>query len=237
MKKNFLFGLIGAGALILSGSVGFAAWTIKNSTDSKEETVLKITADATVQDESLQLTENECKWTDSTVQFKPVKKTGSPSGWLSVSDPADTTDDLTASYQIKGKASAKATITIQATFEDTTQKSTTDDVKSYQDLTTLGTNSEKTPGTGIVGELPKPIIGSSGAANTGSVTADADGSFTASISVTFSWGAAFGGKNPYEYYNSKAYTKDLATEAKTNIGYLVYLPKCSFKLTVNVTAA
>ena len=236
MKKNFLFGLIGAGALILSGSVGFAAWTIKNSTDSKEDTYSKITADATVNDESLQLTKNECKWTDSTVQFKPVKNTGSPTGWLSVSDPADN-DDLTASYQIKGKASAKAAITIQATFEDTTQKSTNGDVKSYQELTTLGTNSEQTPGTGIVGELPKPIIGSSGAANTGSVTADADGSFTASISVTFSWGAAFGGKNPYEYYNSKTYKPNLATEAKTNIGYLVYLPKCSFKLTVNVTAA
>lgn len=238
MKKNFLFGLIGAGALILSGSVGFAAWTIKNSTDSKEDTDLKITADATVKDESLQLIENECKWTDNTVQFKPVKKTGSPSGWLSVSDPADTTDDLTASYQIKGKASAQATITIQATFEDTTQKSTTDDVKSYQELTTLGTNSEKTPGTGIVGALPSPTItDGAGGAVTNSITADENGNFSASVSVTFSWGAVFGGKNPYEYYNNKGYTPELANEARTNIKYLEYLPKCSFKLTVTVNAA
>lgn len=233
MKKNFLFGLIGAGALILSGSVGFAAWTIKNSTDSKEDTVLKITADATVKDENLQL--GECKWDEnSSVKFLPVTKTGLAYSWLSASN-ALSTEQLTATYTIAGKgAPASGTVTINATFEDTTTAST--DVKTYSELRNLGTNSD-TKETGIVGELPKPIIGSNGTANTGSVTAAADGSFTASISVTFSWGAAFGGKNPYEYYNSKPYKKELATEAKTNIEYLAYLPKCSFKLTVTVNVA
>lgn len=235
MKKNFLFGLIGVGALILSGSVGFAAWTIKNSTDSKKDTGLKITADATVNDENLQLTENECKWDEnSSVKFLPVTKTGLAYSWLSASN-ALSTEQLTATYTIAGKgAPASGTVTIDATFEDTTTAST--DVKTYNELRSLGTNSE-TKTKGIVGELPKPIIGSDGTANTGSVNAGTDGSFTASISVTFSWGAAFGGKNPYEYYNSKPYKKELATEAKTNIEYLAYLPKCSFKLTVNVTAA
>lgn len=233
MKKNFLFGLIGAGALILSGSVGFAAWTIKNSTDSKEDTELKITADATVKDENLRL--GECKWDEnSSVKFLPVTKNGLAHSWLSASPVLDT-EQLTATYNIAGKgAPASGTVTINATFEDTTTAST--DVKTYSELRNLGTNSE-THETGIVGDLPKPIIGSNGTANTGSVTAGADGSFTASISVTFSWGAAFGGKNPYEYYNSKLYKKELATEAKTNIEYLAYLPKCSFKLTVTVNAA
>ena len=236
-KKNFLFGLIGAGALILSGSVGFAAWTIKNTIASKDDSTLHISADAIVNDESLQLTEDECKWTDSIVQFKPVEKTGLSYSWLSASDPAKT-DDLTAIYQIKGKASASAKITIQATFDDLTQASKEKDVKSYQDLTTLGTNSEQTPGKGIVGALPSPTItDGAGGAVTNSITADENGNFSASVSVTFSWGAAFGGKNPYEYYNSKPYKYDLATEAKTNIEYLAYLPKCSFKLTVNVTVA
>ena len=234
MKKNFLFGLIGAGALILSGGVGFAAWTIKNSTDSKEDTDLKITADATVNDENLQL--GECKWDEnSSVKFLPVTKTGLDYSWLSASN-ALPTEQLTATYNIAGKgAPANSNVTIDAKFEDTTKPSS--DVETYDDLKSLGTNSEKPQGIGIVGELPKPIIGSNGTASTGSVTANADGSFTASISVTFSWGSAFGGKNPYEYYNSKPYTKDLATEAKTNIGYLTYLPKCSFKLTVNVKTA
>lgn len=233
MKKNFLFGLIGAGALILSGSVGFAAWTIKNSTDSKEDTDLKITADATVNDENLQL--GECKWDEnSSVKFLPVTKTGLDYSWLSASN-ALPTEQLTATYNIAGKgAPASSKVTIAATFEDTTTAST--NVKTYNELRGLGTNSE-TKKTGIVGELPKPIIGSNGTANTGFVIAAADGSFTASISVTFSWGAAFGGKNPYVYYNSKPYTKDWADEAKKNIGYLDYLPKCSFKLTVTVNAA
>ena len=233
MKKNFLFGLIGAGALILSGSVGFAAWTIKNSTDSKEDTDLKITADATVKDENLQL--GECKWDEnSSVKFLPVTKTGLAYSWLSAS-PVLPTEQLTATYNIAGKgAPASSKVTIDATFEDTTTAST--DVNTYNELRSLGTNSE-TKTKGIVGELPKPIIGSNGTANTGSVTAAADGSFTASISVTFSWGAVFGGKNPYEYYNSKPYKKELATEAKTNIEYLAYLPKCSFKLTVTVNVA
>ncbi len=233
MKKNFLFGLIGAGALILSGSVGFAAWTIKNSTDSKEDTDLNITADATVNDENLQL--GECKWDEnSSVKFLPVTKTGLDYSWLSASN-ALPTEQLTATYNIAGKgAPASSKVTIDATFEDTTTATT--NVKTYNELRGLGTNSE-TQKTGIVGELPKPIIGSNGTANTGSVTAVADGSFTASIFVTFSWGAAFEGKNPYEYYNSKPYKPDLATEAKTNIEYLAYLPKCSFKLTVNVKTA
>lgn len=233
MKKNFLFGLIGAGALILSGSVGFAAWTIKNSTDSKENTDLKITADATVNDENLQL--GVCNWDEnSSVKFLPVTKTGLHYSWLSATG-ALPSEQLTATYNITGTgAPASRAVTIDATFEDTTTAST--NVKTYNELRSLGTNSE-TQKTGIVGELPKPIIGSNGTASTGSVTAGADGSFKASISVTFSWGAAFGGKNPYEYYNSKPYKKELATEAKTNIEYLAYLPKCSFKLTVNVTAA
>lgn len=234
MKKNFLFGLIGAGALILSGSVGFAAWTIKNSTDSKEDSALKITADATVNDENLQL--GACDWDEnSSVKFLPViPKTELSFSWLSATGALDQ-EQLTATYNIAGTgAPASSKVTIDATFEDTTTAST--NVKTYNQLRSLGTNSE-TKKTGIVGELPKPIIGSNGTANTGSVTAAADGSFTASISVTFSWGAAFAGKNPYEYYNSKPYKPDLATEAKTNIEYLAYLPKCSFKLTVNVKTA
>lgn len=237
MKKNFLFGLIGAGALILSGSVGFAAWTIKNTTASKDDSTLHISADATVNDESLQLTEKECKWTDSIVQFKPVEKTGLPYHWLSATDAAEA-DDLTASYQIKGKASANAAITIQTTFEDITQESAEKDVKPYQKLTVLGTNSEQTPGKGIVGAMPSPTItDGAGGAVTNSITADENGNFSASVSVTFSWGAVFGGKNPYEYYNNKGYTPELANEARTNIKYLEYLPKCSFKLTVTLNAA
>lgn len=232
MKKNFLFGLIGAGALILSGSVGFAAWTIKNSTDSKEDSSLKITADAEVKDERIKL--GECSWTDSLVEFKPVRTTETYS-WLEVSD-SIAPENLGATYSIAGTAKAGQNLTISAKFEDATETTKDENAKKYADLVTLG-DSEDGKTHGIVGTLPTPTI-SGGSSGNASVKADStSGAFSATISVQFSWGGAFDGCNPYKYYNSKKYSESLADLAKTNIGYLSYLPKCSFKLTVTVTAS
>lgn len=232
MKKNFLFGLIGAGALILSGSVGFSAWTIKNSTDSKEDSSLKITADADVKDESIKL--GECSWTDPLVEFKPVKTTETYS-WLEVSDPIPS-ENLVATYSIAGTAKAGQNLTISAKFADATDTTKDENSKKYSDLVILG-NSEDGKEHGIVGALPTPTI-SGGSSGNASIEADStSGAFSATISVQFSWGLAFGGVNPYKYYNSKKYSEPLADLAKTNIGYLSYLPKCSFKLTVTVNAS
>lgn len=232
MKKHTLFALLGAGTLALSASVGFAAWTIKNNTDSKTDS-LHLSADATINNESVTLNEGT-KWTDSNVQFKPVKSQETYS-WLDASEELPE-ENLSASYAISGTAGKNQALTISATFEDTTI--TSDDVKSYADLTALGDNKDKTD-HGIVGTLPTPKIshGSTGNIHDSSlsITADAEGNFSATITVTFSWGGAFDGKNPYAYYNSDKYSKPLADLAQTNIGYLSYLPKCSFKLAVTVT--
>lgn len=234
MKKHTLFALLGAGTLALSASVGFAAWTIKNNTDKKTDS-LQLSADATINNENVTLNEGT-KWTDSTVQFKPVKSKANYS-WLDASEELPE-EDLSASYAISGTAGKNQALTISATFEDIT--TTSDDVKSYADLTALGDNKDKTD-HGIVGTLPTPKIshGSTGNIQDSSlsITADAEGNFSATITVTFSWGAAFGGKNPYAYYNFYEYSKPLADLAQTNIGYLSYLPKCSFKLAVTVTAS
>lgn len=235
MKKHTLFALLGAGTLALSASVGFAAWTIKNNTDSKTDS-LHLSADATINNESVTLNEGT-KWTDSNVQFKPVKSKETYS-WLDASEELPE-ENLSASYAISGTAGKNQALTISATFEDTTTI-TSDDVKSYADLTALGDNKDKT-GHGIVGALPTPKIshGSTGNIQDSSlrITADAEGNFSATITVTFSWGAAFDGKNPYAYYNFYEYSKTLADLAQTNIGYLSYLPKCSFTLAITVTAS
>lgn len=235
MKKHTLFALLGAGTLALSASVGFAAWTIKNATDSKTDSSLHLSADATINNENVTLNEGT-KWTDSTVQFKPVKSKATYS-WLDASEDLPK-EDLSASYAISGTAGKNQTLTISATFEET--KSESSDAASYAALTQLGDNKDNT-GHGIVGTLPTPKIshGSTGNAQDSSlsITADDNGSFSATITVTFSWGAAFGGNNPYAYYNSYEYSKTLADLAQNNIGYLSNLPKCSFKLTVTVTAS
>ena len=54
-KKNFLFALIGAGTLVLSAGVGFAAWTINSTSDKNEDTSLTLSADATVTDNRIVL--------------------------------------------------------------------------------------------------------------------------------------------------------------------------------------
>ncbi len=223
-KKNFLFGLIGAGALILSGSVGFAAWTIKNTTASKDDSTLHISADATVNDESISITRSEWDSTKS-VQFKPVKDANKTYkySWLGASEEL-TAESLTAIFEIDGKAPKGKTVNITATFTETTNNDATE---TYSSLVTKG----------IVAELPTPHVGSSGSSNTGTAVASQAGEFKASVSVEFGWGTKFGNVNPYEHYNNLEYTPGLATEAKTNIEYLRYLENCKFQLTVDFSIA
>ena len=223
-KKNFLFGLIGAGALILSGSVGFAAWTIINNNASKNDSTLHISADATVNDESISITRSEWDSTKS-VQFKPVKEANKQYkySWLGASEEL-TAESLTAIFEIDGKAPKGKMVNITATFTETTNDAT----ETYSSLVTKG----------IVAKLPTPHVGSSGSSNTGNVVASqTTGEFKASVSVKFDWGTNFGNVNPYEHYNNLEYTPELATEAKTNIQYLQYLENCKFQLTVDLSIA
>ena len=236
MKKNFLFGLIGAGALILSGSVGFAAWTITNPSDSKEDTSLKITADGTVTDARFVI--DTIAWDNRSVQFKPVKEDQKTytHNWLSASDvlPAEA---LGTSYTITGKAPEGTKLQVSAELTDETKADPTNGVKTYAELAGLGhENTDGTGGKGVVSALPKATV-VFGSTPSNSITVDHNGQFSATASLQFGWGAAFGGKNPYEFYNNKAYSPELAELAKTNIEYLKYLPKCSFKLKFTVSLA
>lgn len=238
MKKNFLFGLIGAGALILSGSVGFAAWTITNSSDSKEDASLKITADANVTDAHFII--NTINWDDKSVQFKPVKESTKEYKyhWLSASA-SDLLpgEDLGASCTITGTAPEGTRLQVSAKLTDETKTDSTQDVKTYAEIAGLGhENTDGTGGNGVVSALPNAtVVFESTSSN--SITVDQNGQFSATASLQFGWGAAFGGQNPYEFYNSKEYSLKLAELAKKNIEYLKYLPKCSFKLTFTVSLA
>lgn len=236
MKKNFLFGLIGAGALILSGSVGFAAWTITNSSDSKEDTSLKITADANVTDAHFII--NTINWDDKSVQFKPVKESTKEYKyhWLSASDLL-LGEDLGASCTITGTAPEGTRLQVSAVLTDETKADSAKDVKTYAEIAGLGyENTDGTGGKGVVSALPNATV-VFGSTPSNSITVDHNGQFSATASLQFGWGAAFGGQNPYEFYNSKEHSLKLAELAKKNIEYLKYLPKCSFKLTFTVSLA
>ena len=51
---------------------------------------------------------------------------------------------------------------------------------------------------------------------------------------SFKWGSKFGGVNPYEYYNGKTYTDELAQTALTDLGEINKLNSQKFTLTINV---
>lgn len=55
------------------------------------------------------------------------------------------------------------------------------------------------------------------------------------ITITLLWGNAFDNQNPMEYYNSQAYTSELADQAKTNLTALEALKTSKFTVTVTVT--
>lgn len=54
------------------------------------------------------------------------------------------------------------------------------------------------------------------------------------LTLEFKWGSKFGGVNPYEYYNEKTYTDELAQTALTDLREINKLNSQEFILTINV---
>ncbi len=220
MKKNFLFGLIGAGALMFSAGVGYSAWTITGGNSSKDDN-LSLKADATVIDSHINISES--KWADASVEFRPVVPNGTQYkySWLTATDSL-TEENLIAKYHLEGKAGANAKLSVAATFTETTS----------------GTNTYASLVTKKLVAAPKMSITSPA-----SVTAGADGTFTQDITITFAWGEHFilpdtaAAVNPYEFYNSQKFSEKLATDASTNLKALDVLNNCSFKLSLTVSLA
>lgn len=222
MKKNFLFGLVGAGALILSAGVGYAAWTINGGNNTNKGN-LNLKADASVNDSRINVDAKKSEWTDDSVEFKPVVPDGETykHSWLTATNSLKE-ENLTASYHLEGKAGANAKLSVAATFTETTSGTDT-----YASLV------EKKLVSKSVMSITSPV----------SVTAGADGTFTQDITITFAWGEHFklpdaaAAVNPYEFYNSKDYTDELATEASTNLKALDALNHCTFELSLTVSLA
>lgn len=120
----------------------------------------------------------------------------------------------------------------------------------YADLSPTIVGSLPTLQTSAPGEKTKGYIlaKNSGDVTFGEVTPAEDGasvtaSFTRgtasrifSFEIRFAWGSAFGGQNPMDYYNEKPWTKNLETEAKTNIEQLKNLNNLGFTFSFTVAA-
>ena len=219
MKKNFLFGLIGAGALILSGSVGFAAWTI-NAQQETGTGSINVSADGTITDNRITIDTTNSKFQDgyNSVSFAAALNNNNfKDPWLSAS-PLEAADKLTLKYDVTVTGAAGLNVSATASIEDNgTAVNGTD--TPFRTLIKAG----------IIGELPT--------ISEVTLTDEArNGTYTGTIEATFTWGSKFGNQNPYVYYNSKDYRKDLADKASENIAKLATITNYS-GLTLSYTVS
>lgn len=217
MKKNFLFGLIGAGALILSGSVGFAAWQISGANLDKSENV-SIKADYEITDS--RITVKSGAWDENKGQINFAPSNVVPEGtsidtskaWLTGSDYGE---KLQAVYTLVLSTPSKPSEApkIKAVLEET------DSSKAYETVASAGQGKDKRLTT-------NPTATYTSNASVDKLT------YTYTITCSFGWGQAFNNQNPYVYFNSEAFNNDLAEEAKTNIGLLEKINNATFALKI-----
>ena len=215
MKKNFLFGLIGAGALILSGSVGFAAWTI-NAQQETGTGSINVSADGTITDNRIKIDTTNSKFQDgyNSISFAAaINGSTFATPWLSASAPIEAVDKLTLKYDVTVTGHAGLNVSATAKIVD----------KDNGEFSTLIDPDH------IIGALPTNI-------NVTLTDKKKNGTYTGTIEATFTWGSAFGNQNPYVYYNSKTYTKDLADKASENIAKLATITNYS-GLTLSYTVS
>lgn len=201
-KKNFLFALIGAGTLVLSAGVGFAAWTINFKNTETGSGDITVSADGTVIDNRIAIDTRNSNFQAgfSTISFAADTDPKAHTEWLTVT--GDSKEQLTLKYDVVVTGGEGLTVQIseaKVVDEGTDQK--------FTNLT--GADNKK-----IFGALPSS---SKAIVMTEQTT---KGTYKGTIELTFTWGEAFGNNNPYQYYNSQPYEKSLADKAKQNIGKL-----------------
>lgn len=210
-KKNFLFALIGAGTLVLSAGVGFAAWTI-NAQNVEKDQKITVSADGTVNDNRISIESCTLQSNFSTIAFKAVKPENSSitSPWLTTDSDAKS-ESLTLKYDLKVKGVQGLTLNFSGSVKDTGTDSSTGATGSFDQL-----KKDK-----IVGD---PTVSASNFNEGKTVDADSKVEYSTVITVTFSWGSRFTTKdgvvNPYVYYNSLGYSDTHANEAKATIAKL-----------------
>lgn len=217
MKKNFLFGLIGAGALILSGSVGFAAWQISGANLDESENV-SIKADYEITDS--RITVKSGAWDENKGQINFAPSNVVPEGtsidtskaWLTGSDYGE---KLQAVYTLVLNTPSKPSVApkINTVLEET------DSNKAYETVASAGQRKGKR-----LTQNPTATYSSNASVD--------KLAYTYTITCSFGWGEAFNNQNPYVYFNSNAFNNNLADEARTNIGLLEKINNATFTLKI-----
>lgn len=196
-KKNFLFALIGAGTLVLSAGVGFAAWTIGTQNESNKKSI-NVSADGTVNDNRINIDTTNSKFKDEKGLSFVGEKTNERYNWLSI-NPEDTTDNLSLIFHLEVTSQVEnLNLKVTGSIVDT---NTTSEKKGAFDQ--LVADNLITKPSSIAGSL--------------SPTEKDTKKYSADLTLDFGWGTEFGLVNPYKYYNNQEYTPDLGNRASTNL--------------------
>lgn len=220
MKRK---GIILASAILGSVAVvstGFAAWVISSPTTTTETGNIQV---ETVTDNR---TSFEVAFADGnkSVKFAAPETMDNDRAWLT-NDSTKDKEDLTASFDVTVKkanaaASGKVKVTLEiGTISAGDNPAFTNELPNILEgnKNALGDDGKENASLTYF-TLPEGFKKDATGAYTMEVTLDSNGKAT--IPAVFDWGTAFGGDNPYEYYNKKTYSDDLGNAALTNLGAL-----------------
>lgn len=214
MKRRIV--TIAVSFLLCIGMIGagFAAWVITGNTDTDASGNIQVNA---VVDNRLVLA---VSWQDSKDSITYGPKAGDYTyDWLTY-DENDDTESLT--------------VTLVLTLENYASLKSSQEATTISDISIAFAWDEAQMTEYVAARDTDKVVGALPTANALTLAsfsdADEDGKYTATVTFTFTWGEAFGGKNPMEYYNNQEFTNDLATEATENLTKLYALNAAGFKL-------
>ena len=193
-KKSGLISAVIALSCASIVSVGFASWVISQG-DAK-------TVDGSIVVDTVQTKAHTITVTPTTgtqICFtRPETPSPAPTySWLS--ETTSNYENLVASFSVSVANWDDTAANAKAKFSATLQSGTVSGENFTPDAANAGYNAAVT--ATYVAALPTPVVGD------GTV---ADGAWSTTVTVTFAWGAYFGGQNPYYFYNAHQ-----ASEIKT----------------------
>ena len=249
MKKKLTITIASILSVIVIIGVGFAAWVITNP--NAEDTADGSISVETVTDKSYSLT---AAISDGAISFGAPKipDAEATKGWLKNDV---NTENLTATLTLKLNykywsvipENLKLKIEAGTVLGESFEKDAGTKFEGLVEASILKNPTisydEKTTNTpvtvtmnGAEVEIPKTAFGSADTTNS-----DTAKTATATIKITFGWGTAFGSEkpeNPYNYYNKRDYSAELAKEANEKLTKLYNaLNGVSYKVTVTGTTA
>ena len=214
MKRKIITMTLVILSVFALASVGFASWVITFNESKDQEGSIAV---ETVEDKTHAITvlssykgDGEIELVDLDLNFCADTTAEVANSWLVASG----TEDMTATIYFTVTNASTANVTVSLSIADV-------DSESFETANAYDSKAL----------VVKPLSLSAEAVG----SADSNGTQTYKVDITFTWGAAFEQKNPYEYYNDQAYTAELGAKAKAALKALEDLAAYKFKVTITTT--